>query len=67
MNKDLIVMVLKIVAAVIAAILGIFGAFAFSSCSFKSSHDVVTRGFGVFHYVDTVYTVGTRSILVPKE
>lgn len=62
--KSKLVIILKIVVAIATAILGALGASALSSCKATLDTNASHRGFGVFHYVDTVYTNGNIGIIV---
>lgn len=62
--KSKLVIILKIVVAIATAILGVLGASALSSCKATLDTNASHRGFGVFHYVDTVYTNGNIGIIV---
>lgn len=55
-------LILKIIAAIATAILGVLGASALSSCSVNRDVKVDSNGIGVFQYVDTIRTHRNTSI-----
>lgn len=62
--KDKITLLLKIISAIIAAILGVLGASALSSCQTSMETAARHKGVGIFHYVDTIYTDGNVNLIL---
>lgn len=60
--KERLVFVLKIISAIVAAILGVLGASALSSCQTSMETTARHKGVGIFHYVDTIYTDGNLNL-----